>query len=111
MNKVIFTVNDFYGNWGMEDSEEACQGIILDTPENRASLVKEYAWGEEGRLEREAFISGKTNYIAVHAGSWDWDEPTGRSLTLRTKEESLNFAKERYEREVSRINHLFDKID
>lgn len=111
MDKVIFTVRNFYGDWDMKDEEEAYQGTILDTPENRSSLVKEYVWGKEGRLEREAFISGKTNYIAVDSGSWDWDEPTGRSLTLRTKEESLNLAKERYEREVSRINHLFDKIN
>ena len=111
MSKVIFIVRNFYGNGNMEDDEEAYQDTILDTPENRASLVEEYLWGEEVRLEREAFISGKTNYIAVESGSGDWDEPTGRSLVLRTKEESLNLAKERYEREVLRVNYLFDKIN
>lgn len=112
MSKVIFIVRNFYGFGAMESDEEAYQDIILDTPENRASLVSEYLWGEEVRLEREAFISGKTNYIAVESTSpGDWDEPTGRSLILRTKEESLNLAKKRYEGEILRINYLFDKIN
>lgn len=112
MNKVIFTVSDFYGYGAMKSDEEAYQDIILDTPENRASLVTEYMWGEESNLGREAFISGKTNYIAVELSSpGDWYEPTGRSLTLRTKEESLNFAKKKYDGEIFRINYLFDKIN
>ena len=112
MNKVIFTVSNFYGYGAMESDEEAYQDIILDTPENRASLVAEYMWGEEVRLEREAFISGKISYIAVESRfPGEWDEPTGRSLTLRTKEESLNFAKRRYEGEILRINYLFDEIN
>lgn len=111
MDKVIFIVRNFYGNGNMEDDEEAYQDTILDTPENRASLVEEYLWGEEIGFEREAFVSGKTNYIAVDPGSGDWDEPTGRSLVLRTKEESLNIAKKRYEGEILRINYLFDKIN
>lgn len=110
--QVIFIVRNFYGNGNMEDDEEAYQDTILDTPENRASLVEEYLWGEEVRLEREAFISGKTNYIAVESTfPGEWDEPTGRSLTLRTKEESLNLAKRRYEAEILRINYFFDKIN
>lgn len=113
MNKVIFTVSSFYGYGAMESDEEAYQDIILDTPKNRASLVEKYMLGKEVKLEREAFVSGKTNYISVELsfpGDWD-DEPTGRSLTLRTKEESLNFAKKKYEGEVFRINYLFDKIN
>lgn len=112
MKKVMFIVRNFYGNGNMENDEEAYQDIVVDTPENRAILADEYLWGEEIESEREDFISGKADYIAVDSSTGsDWDEPTGRSLTIRTKEESLSLAKEKYDREVLRINYLFDKIN
>lgn len=105
--KVLVTVENSYGKGS---GDEVCDVFVTeDSKEKREELVEEFAWSPEDIWDDvDGFINGKQNSLDIDLVGGDWDEPTGRFISIRTKEEAIEIAQKEYNSEVTRIEYLFN---
>lgn len=107
MERLLATIESTYGkSSGVEVNERF---IIKDTREEREHLLDEWVWDKDYIQDNmEDFLSGKINSVYADLVDGDWDEPTGRHIFLQTKEEALEYEKDKYEGTVESIEQFFD---
>ena len=106
MERLLVTIESTYGKHSGEEVDE--RFIIKDTREEREHLLDEWVW-DKGNIQdnMEDFLSGKINSVYADLVGGDWDEPTGRYIFLQTKEEALEYEKDKYEGAVNSIEQFF----
>lgn len=106
MGKVLVEVYNYYGK---NDGEDIVAYITMeDTPEKRRELVEEWAWDIEDIFDNiDDFTNGFQDELHISLIGGDWDEPTGRQIVIKTKEEAIEIAEAKFKREIERIEGLF----
>lgn len=106
MEKVLVTIENSYGK---NDGHEVVDSFtIIDSKEAREELVDEYSWSRGDIWDSvDDFINGEQDTLDVELTGGDWDEPTGRFISISTKEEALKAAQKTYETAVASIEHSF----
>lgn len=104
--KKIFEV---YRGYGKFDSMELDSMIVKeDTLENREEIFEDEFGHWDDFMDKESFLSGKSNSVHCERCGCDWDEVTCGYIIVTTKEEKLEEIKEQYEKNIDEVIRLFE---
>ncbi|WP_077297430.1 hypothetical protein [Virgibacillus pantothenticus] len=109
MNKRLVRISVSYGKGDGEEISD--QFLIEDTPENREELLDDQMSMFSDCYEKDEFISGKTDVVYIQLDGGDWDDPTGKFITIYDKDEMLADLERKYKREVNDVLKLFGEVD
>lgn len=109
MEKVLVSIRKSYAKGYGEELDE--RYVIEDTKENRMELAENHVGDNASKVEIERFANGEINTLYFFSYGGDWDEPTGGSVHLGTKEAMLAIANNNYMSEIAEIELLFEDFD
>lgn len=98
-----------FNSFGKGDGNELFdEYVINNTEEERADVIDDF-----GRYDfvytgsEEGFIDGSDSYFEVAISGGDWDEPTGKSLIIKTQADVERHLKNDYETRLNGVRKLF----
>lgn len=106
-NKLV----SIYNSYGKNSGEELVERYIIeeDTPEVRKEIAEEWSWDVNDTADSlEKFYNGSHDAIEFYLYGGDWDDPTGRYITIESKDNALAEAELNYIRAVEAIEHMFN---
>ena len=99
----------YYGFGKGEGFEISSREVMKDTEENRRDLIEnEFSYWDE-TTNKEEFIKGESNKADFSRDGVDWDEATVAYIVALTYEEKLEEIEKQKEKEIKRLNELFNK--
>lgn len=106
-NKVMVTVIDFCNDCGGPDVEY--QFIIEDTTEERQKLIDDYV-GSNDRVHGglKGFLDGSHSIVGIELASVDHEEPSYRTISIKTKTDIIQDMTNEFIRDVEEVNEMFE---
>lgn len=106
MVKMLLEVTNTFGK--MDGESIVQESIVDDTTQLRRELIEDFSDSFDHSTHQD-FIEGRTNSVFLYISGGDWDDPTGRIITLTSYEDKKYEIEEQYKSSLAHLDKLFKK--
>lgn len=100
-------VVEIFVTYGKSDGEELRDRFLIDdTREGRLEALDAIGWYDTID-NKDRFVEGRGRSFFFDLDGGDWDDPTGGYIIVSTKDQLVEEAKIKYNREIESIERLF----